>query len=499
MAVCSLPFNTVLMDSIAYVLLFVSILLFIIIIAGRTSYRFGVPTLIFFVIVGMLAGSEGIGGINFNNPKTAQFIGIIAFNFILYSGGLGTDYKAIKPILWQGIILSTLGVLITAFSLGAFIHYITDFSIYESLLLGSIVSSTDAASVFSILRSKSIALKYNLRPMLEMESGSNDPMANVLTVIFTGLVINENESLLSAVPFFFKQIIIGAIMGYLLGMLSKITINKIKLELEGLSPVLVITLMLFTFSITDLFGGNGFLAVYLSGVYLGNQHIIHKNTIIKAFNGYSWLMQIILFLTLGLLVIPSHMLPIVGIGLLISIFLILIARPISVFISLLFFPIKRQSKLFISWVGLRGAVPIVFATYPLVAGIEKANMIFNIVFFVSLTSVLIQGTTLSTIARWLKLTLPGNLKSRRPADIILSDNFESELFEITIAKDISSIGMRIVDLKFPRNTLITLIEREGKYITPNGSTKLAPMDKLIILMENNDSIPEIFDRLGMKQ
>lgn len=486
-------------SSVAYPILIVSVLLFITIIAGRTSYRFGVPTLVFFVIVGMILGSEGMGGINFNDPKLAQSVGLIAFTFILYSGGLETDFKSVRPVLWQGISLSTLGVLITASCLGMFIHYITDFTLYESLLLGSIVSSTDAASVFSILRSKRIALKYNLRPMLELESGSNDPMANVLTIIFTGLVINEQENLLSAVPFFFQQITIGAISGYLLGRLSKITINKIKLELEGLSPYLVITFMLFTFSFTDLIGGNGFLAVYLSGVYLGNQNIIHKNTIIKAFNGYSWLMQIFLFLTLGLLVFPSQIVPIIGTGLIISLFLILIARPLSVFISLQFFKVKTASKWFISWVGLRGAVPIVFATYPLVAGIEKANMIFHLVFFISLTSVLIQGTTLSWIAKWLSLTLPENLKPKRPADIILSDSFESELFEISLTEGITSIGKQVVDLHFPKDTLITLIERDKKYITPNGSTKLEAKDKLIILIENRDVIPELFERLGMKQ
>jgi cell volume regulation protein A len=196
--------------TIENVLLIGSVLLFISILAGKTSYKFGVPTLILFLLIGMLAGSEGIGGIYFNDPKLAQFIGIIAFCFILFSGGLETDYKTIRPVLWQGITLSTLGVLITAFSLGAFVWYVTDFTIYESLLLGSIVSSTDAAAVFSILRSKSLALKHNLRPALELESGSNDPMANVLTVFFTGLVANQDQSILTAIPFFFQQLVIGA-------------------------------------------------------------------------------------------------------------------------------------------------------------------------------------------------------------------------------------------------------------------------------------------------
>ena len=378
-----------------------SLLLLISIIAGKTSYKFGVPILLFFLGIGMLAGSEGIGGIQFNDPKTAQFIGLVSLNFILFSGGLDTNWNSIKPVLKEGIALSTLGVLLTALSLGTFVYFITDFTIYESLLLGSIVSSTDAAAVFSILRSRSLALKTNLRPTLELESGSNDPMAYVLTLAFLTLVVNQDQSAWSILPIFLQQMILGGAAGFLFGKISKYIINKIKLDFEGLYPVLVISLMFITFSATDTIGGNGFLAIYICAVYLGNQDIIHKKTILKVFDGLAWLMQIVLFLTLGLLVFPSEIIPIVGIGLLTALFLILIARPVGVFISLIFFKMKMRRRLYISWVGLRGAVPIVFATYPLLAGVEKANMIFNIVFFISVTSVLVQGTTLSLFAKWL--------------------------------------------------------------------------------------------------
>ena len=298
------------------ILLIGSLLLFFSIIAGKTSYRFGVPTLILFLAVGMLAGSEGILGIHFNDPALAQFIGIVSLNFILFSGGLETSWSTIKPVLWQGITLSTAGVLLTAVSLGVFVWTITDFTLMEGLLLGAIVSSTDAAAVFSILRSKKLGLKYNLRPTLELESGSNDPMAYVLTIAFLGLVTHPEKSAWSIIPLFIQQMAVGGLTGFLMGKASKLIINRIKLDFEGLYPVLVITLMFFTFASADFLGGNGFLAVYLCAVYLGNHSLIHKKTILKMYDGLSWLMQIILFLTLGLLVFPSHIIPVMGIGLL---------------------------------------------------------------------------------------------------------------------------------------------------------------------------------------
>jgi cell volume regulation protein A len=480
------------------ILLVGSILLFLSLLAGKTSYRFGIPVLILFIAVGMLAGSEGIGDIYFDNPKIGQFIGIIALNFILFSGGLDTSWQSVKPILWQGITLSTVGVLITAGSLGVFVWAVTDFTIYEGLLLGSIVSSTDSAAVFSILRSKKLALKGNLRPVLELESGSNDPMAYVLTIAFTGLVINQNAGIASILPFFFIQLILGALLGLVFGKLGKIVINGIKLEYEGLYIVLLIAIMAFSFSFTDFVGGNGFLAVYLCAIYLGNQDLIHKKKILKSFDSFAWLMQIVLFLTLGLLVFPSKVVPVIGIGLIISAFLILVARPLSIFLSLHFFNVQRRSKWLISWVGLRGAVPIVFATYPLIAGVEKANMIFNIVFFVSITSVLIQGTTLPLIAKWLHLVLPEKAKQRTQTDLELADSIKSLLTEIIIPENCSVSGKPLVELGLPKTILISIIQRKGKYITPNGSTVLEPNDKLYVISENKESIKKVFDCLNIR-
>jgi cell volume regulation protein A len=476
-----------------------SILLFISIIVGKTSYKFGVPTLLLFLAIGMLAGSDGIGGIHFNDPKIAQFIGIVSLNFILFSGGLDTNWEAVKPIIKEGLVLSTLGVLLTAVSLGTFVWLITDFTVYESMLLGSIVSSTDAAAVFSILRSKSLALKTNLRPTLELESGSNDPMAYVLTLAFLTLVVHQDQSIYSIIPLFLQQMILGGAAGFGFGKLSKYIINNIKLDFEGLYPVLAIALMFITFSATDFVGGNGFLAIYICAVYLGNQDLIHKKTILKMFDGLAWLMQIVLFLTLGLLVFPSQIVPYIGIGLLISLFLIIVARPISVFLSLVFFKMRMKRRFYISWVGLRGAVPIVFATYPLLAGIEKANMIFNIVFFISVTSILIQGTTLSVVAKWLGVAIPEKAKKLSPTDLLFSEDPKTIMREIPVGSESFATDKKIVELGFPKNAIIAMIKRGNKYITPSGSTKIEVNDTLIVLADRLEIIDEVYKTLKIEK
>ena len=477
------------------ILLIGSLLLGLSVLAGKTSFRLGVPTLILFVFLGMLAGSEGVGNINFDDPGVARFIGIVALNFILFSGGLETRWEVIKPVFRHGLVLSTLGVFLTAISVGVFVWAVTDFTFYEGLLLGSIVSSTDAAAVFSILRSKSLGLKKNIRATLELESGSNDPMAYFLTIAVMGLMMSKEHSALSVIPLFLKQVIIGGSVGLLTGRLGKEIINRIGLDYPGLYPVLVIALMFFTFSMTEFLGGNGFLAIYFSAVYLGNQYLMHKKTIMQVFDGLAWLMQIVLFLTLGLLVFPSHVIPVFGLGLLVSAFLMFVARPFSVFVCLIPFRLRLRTITFISWVGLRGAVPIVFATYPLLAGIEKSDMIFNLVFFISLTSVLLQGTTLGVVSKWLHVSVPEKAKQRTPPDIELSDTMKSELTEIEIDEKSASVGKRILELGFPRAALIALIKRKGVFITPNGSTVIEPFDKLLIIAESAESLKLVHECL----
>jgi potassium/hydrogen antiporter len=477
--------------TIENIVLIGSLLLLLSIFAGKTTYKFGVPTLLLFLGIGMLAGSDGIGGIHFDDPRIVQLIGVVSLNFILFSGGLDTSWTVVKPILREGISLSTAGVILTALILGTFVWLITDFTVYESLLLGSIVSSTDAAAVFSILRTKNLALKTNLRPTLELESGSNDPMAYVLTISFLTLVVHQDQSLLSIIPLFLQQMLVGGAAGYLFGRLSKLIINKIRLDFEGLYPVLAIALMFVTFSATDFAGGNGFLAIYICAVYLGNQDLIHKKTILRMYDGLAWLMQIVLFLTLGLQVYPTHIAPVIGVGLLIAIFLIVVARPASVFISLLPFKMKMRRRWYISWVGLRGAVPIVFATYPLLAGIEKADMIFNIVFFICVTSVLIQGTTLGMVAKWLHVALPEKVKPIAPTDAFLADLPKSQMMEIEIDAGSPAAGKKIVDLHFPANAIIAMIVRQGMYLTPGGSTLIEPDDVLIVLSNGPEGIEKV--------
>lgn len=479
------------------ILLIGSLLLMISVWMGRTSFRFGMPALLFFVIIGMLAGSEGIGGINFDNARIAQFIGIMALNFILFSGGLETQWKSVRPVLSQGLMLSTLGVLLTATLVGIFVHAVTDFSFPEALLLGSIVSSTDAAAVFSILRSKSLALKNRLRPTLELESGSNDCMAYFLTITLTGIVAGKDLNAGSLFVHFLLSFSVGGIIGLAWGIAGKYILNRAGLGFDGLYPVMMIAIMFLSFSTSEQLHGNGFLSVYVAAIYLGNQEYIHKRSIFNVFDGLAWLMQIILFLTLGLLVFPSQVIPVIGTGLLISAFLILVGRPLSVYLSLLPFRMNNRRKLFISWVGLRGAVPIVFATYPMLAGIEKAGLIFNIVFFVSLTSVLIQGTGLPVIAKILGLILPSNIRTSHYAAIFSEYEAKSEIRTVRIEEANPSAGKRIVDLKLPGKVLITMLKRDGQYLLPNGATQLNINDQLTLLAEDKTSLDTALQSLGI--
>lgn len=477
------------------ILLVGSLLLLTSIVAGNTSSRFGVPTLILFLVVGILAGSEGIGGIYFDNINVAQFIGVIALNFILFSGGLDTSWQTIKPIAWRGISLSTIGVFITALTVGIFVHFVLDFSLLEGLLLGAIVSATDAAAVFSILRNRGVKLKGKVGAVLEFESGSNDPMAYFLTITLTGIISSGQFDTGNFIFLLLKEFLIGGAMGYCMGRISHWVINNIKLGSDGLYPVLVLGLAMFTYSATHVIGGNGFLAIYLSALVLGSRDFIHKRSLLKFYDGQAWLMQIILFLTLGLLVFPSKVIPLMPIGLLIAAFLMFVARPAGVFIGLAFAKTSIRSKLFISWVGLRGAVPIVFATYPMIAGLDKAGIIFNLVFFISISSVLLQGTTLPLMAKWLRVTESPAVPGKESDGLIPPNN---EIKIVTLNSESAVVGKRIVDLHFPSSTYITLIKRDGQYIQPTGADKLMAGDRLLVLSGNEEELQEALDMLSEK-
>lgn len=456
--------------------------------AGKTSARFGVPTLLLFLLTGILAGSEGIGGIHFDDPAIAQLIGIAALNFILFSGGLDTRFHKIKPVLWQGISLSTIGVFVTALAVGLFVHYFLAFTIAEGLLLGAIVSATDAAAVFSILRNRGVRLKEKTGTLLELESGSNDPMTYFLTITLTGVVASGEFDTVAFIFSFFREFLIGGAMGFAMGMLARWIINNIKLSTDGLYPVLLLGVAMFTYSATHLCGGNGFLAVYICAIVLGSSDFIHKKSLLKFYDGQAWLMQVILFITLGLLVFPSKVVPVMGSGMLIALFLMLVARPAGVLTALALAKTGIRNKLFISWVGLRGSVPIVFATYPLLAGIDKAGMIFNLVFFISVMSVLLQGTSLPAVARWLKVTEPEE-KEITDREIVPVET--NELRELVLPDNAASVGKKIVSLRLPESVHLIAIYRKGVYVQPTGADILQAGDKLLLAINKNENFEQI--------
>lgn len=476
------------MIPIETLLISISVLLIISIIASKASSRFGIPSLLLFLFVGMLAGSEGLGGIYFDNPRLAQYLGVVALVFILFSGGLDTEWKTVRPLWKEGLVLSTLGVLLTAVLLGWFAVSILKFSLFEGLLLGSIVSSTDAAAVFSVLRTKKVSLKGDLRPLLELESGSNDPMAVFLTVGFISLITGASSSLSTMLPMFFLQMGVGALMGYALGKVLVIFVNRIKLENEGLYPVLTVSSVLFLYAFTTVLKGNGFLAVYIAGVLVGNSSFVQKRNLIHFHSGLAWLMQIAMFLALGLLVYPSRLVPVAMAGLLTAVFLLFFARPISVFLTLAPSRFSIREKTLISWVGLRGSVPIILATFPLIAGVAQAEVIFNIVFFVVLASALLQGTSIPFVAKILGVDAPFRDRKRYPLEFEQTDDLNTRLIDYTVPYDSWLTGKAIMDLRLPQDSLVTLIARNEDFIVPSGKTVIDPGDVLLILVNNNNLV-----------
>ena len=473
------------------ILLIGSILIFSSILISKTGYRFGIPTLLLFLIVGMLFGSDGLG-LQFDSASDAQFIGMLALSIILFSGGMDTKLQDIRPVMTQGILLSTVGVLLTTLLTGVFIFFTSqwnetniELTLLTSLLLASTMSSTDSASVFNLLRSQRMELKQNLRPMLELESGSNDPMAYMLTIALIQIIASGSEFNLSLIA---KDLIVqfffGGVIGYALGRFSVWLINRIGLSNSSLYPILLLSIVFITFTITDRLKGNGYLAVYIAGAVVGNSKLVFRKEITTFMGGLTWLFQIIMFLTLGLLVNPHEMLDVAGVALLIGIFMILVARPISVFLCLLpFRNLTNRARLFISWVGLRGAVPIIFATYPVLAKIEGSQQLFNIVFFITLLSLLLQGMTISRIARWLHLDLPQE-KEGNDFGVELPDEIDTRLRDLTLTTDMLASGNKLANMSIPKGHLVMLVKRGSEFIIPNGQMELHEGDKLLIISEN---------------
>lgn len=465
------------------ILVSVASLLLLSVFASKVSDRFGIPALLLFLALGMLAGSDGPGGIYFDDAALSQFIGIVALNLILFAGGLETDWTDIRPVLKEGVILSSFGVLLTALIVGLIAQVMLGFTLLQGLLLGAIVSSTDAAAVFSILRSKSLGLKGKLRPLLELESGSNDPMAVFLTIGLIQLLTQPAFQFNDLIVSFVLQIVVGIAMGFVFGRVIVVLANRLHLGFEGLYPVLTLSVMFLTYSLTSAAYGNGFLAVYLAGIVAGHQDFVHRRSLIRFHNGMAWLMQIAMFLTLGLLVFPSRLVPIIGTGLLVAAALIFLARPVSVFLSLAFSKFDLREKAFISWVGLRGAVPIILATFPLLSGLPEADSIFNIVFFIVLTSTLLQGTSLPYVAKWLKVDAPIENKPIYPIEFTPVSGFKNELKELPIPPSSPVAGKTIVELGLPPEFLIVLIARKNEFIIPSGGIELQEGDTLIVLAD----------------
>ncbi|MDD2594653.1 MAG: potassium/proton antiporter [Bacteroidales bacterium] len=477
------------------ILLVGSILLFVSIIVSKVSGRFGVPMLLLFLVVGMLFGSDGLG-IQFSNVKQAQFIGMVALSIILFSGGMDTQFSEIKPVLKQGIALSTLGVILMTFITGIFIYLITKSgkfaftgSLALCLLLSATMSSTDSASVFNILRTQKIGLRKHLRPLLELESGSNDPMAYMLTILLIQVCQTSDYNIWSILLNFVIQFAVGTLLGYLFGRLAVWVINKINLSNVSLYPIILLSVVFFTFSMTELARGNGYLAVYLAGIIVGNKPLVKKRECAKFIDGLAWLCQIVMFLTLGLLVNPLELWDIALLASLIGLFMIFVARPLSVFISLI--PFKKPAfipRVFASWVGLRGAVPIIFATYPVVANVPGAHVIFNIVFFITILSLLLQGTTITWVAKLLGMTrvLP---KDGNDFGIELPEEIDSRLWDLTITQDMLVNGNQLKDMNVPSGVLVIMIKRGGDYLVPNGTLEIKP-DDLLLLIAQSDSVQD---------
>lgn len=476
------------------ILFFISVLIVISIFITKVSENFGLPALLLFLGIGMLAGSDGIGNIYFEDVNITQSVGIVALILILFSGGLSTNIVSVYPVRKEAISLATAGVILTAVLVGLFCRYVLGFDLIYGFLIGAIVSSTDAAAVFSILRSNNINLKNNLKPLLELESGCNDPMAIFLTMTITGIIVSSDLNLLNISLTLFKQFAFGGFIGYFAAKSVVKIFNKINLSYEGLYPVLALSSAVLIYSFTTLAGGSGYLAVYIAGIIIGNSNIIQKRSLIRFFDGLAWLGQIGMFLTLGLLVYPSELLLITGTGILLSLFLIFAARPVSVMISLAFSKYKLNEKLAVSWVGLRGAVPIILATIPLSSGIDNSHKIFNLVFFIVITSALIQGWTIKFITGLLKVSAKTGPTQSPTVQIETPENDNTEIFEVIVPYNSKMNGRSIIDLDLPKDCLIIFVCRNEKFFVPNGNTILESGDVLQILMNKND-LPLISKKL----
>lgn len=484
------------------IMLVLALLLATSVLAGKAGGRFGVPALVLFLGVGMLAGVDGIG-LQFDSAETVQLIGMISLSVILFSGGLDTDIKQIRPVWREGVSLATFGVLAMTGICGWFIHGLFQwfapeygFGWMESMLLAAIMSSTDSASVFSILNSSKVGLRQNLKPTLELESGSNDPMAYLLVVLLIDFIGAGKEMSWAEAGhgcwLLAVQLVMGGVCGWLLGLGCVKVVNRLRVDNDFLYPVMMIACVFFVFSVTELAGGNSYLAVYVAGLVVGNKRLAMKGTITTFFGGFTWLVQILMFLSLGLLVNPHELVSenVIVPGVLLGVFMILVARPVAVFLCLLpFRKFSLKGRLYIAWVGLRGAVPIIFATYALTApGVTHARLMFNMVFFITLLSLLVQGTTVKPMAGWLGLRKGWQ---ERDFKFDLPDEISAAMTEMSVSGEMLANGDYLRDVSMPPSTLVVMIKRRGKYLVPTGKTKLHLGDRLLVISEERSSLEQM--------
>ena len=469
-----------------WALLIGSALLLLSVLASKASGRLGVPSLLVFILVGMAAGSEGPGRIAFSNYPLAKDVGVVALAFILFAGGLDTRWKDVRRALPAATLLATVGVVLTALLVAGFAHVALGFEPLEGFLLGSIVSSTDAAAVFAVLRGRNVPIPERLRGIRELESGLNDPMAVFLTTGVIALFVEPGATLGGLVPAFVVEMSVGLAVGFGLGRLAIWLANRIRLAYDGLYPVFTVACVAMTYSLAAVLHGSGFLAVYVAGLVMGGGTFVHKRSLMRFHDGVAWLMQIAMFLALGLLVDPSSLLPVAGLGFLTALFLVVVARPLATLASLLFVRMPIREKAMTGWVGLRGAVPIVLAIFPLLAGVPRAATMFNVVFFIVLTSVLLQGSTIPAVARLLRLETPPNVDPLL-ADSDLPLRRESELVTVAVPARSSAAGEQIVDLGFPQDVTVLLIHRDGGFFVPTGATILKEDDRLMALTSKSSS------------
>lgn len=468
---------------IDHIILLAAVLILLGIMSSKLSARLGLPVLVLFLLVGMLAGEDGPGGIVFNNAGAAHALGTLALAMILFDGGLQTPLRAIKKVWRPAATLATLGVLITAAVTGLAAAYILEIPLLQGMLLGAIVGSTDAAAVFSLLRNAGIHLTKKLKATLEIESASNDPMAIFLTVGLLEILMHDMQPGTGLLMMFVSQMGLGAVVGLAIGWLSVKMINKIQLVASGLYPVMVAACGLLSFGVAANIGGSGFLAIFITGVVIGNSRFVFQRSTFLFHDGLAWLSQIAMFVVLGLLINPSSLLDVWFEGLLIALVLTFVARPLAVVPFLALFGFNLREITLVSWVGLRGSVPIILAIFPLLFELPGAALIFNVVFFVVLISATIQGSTLPWAARKLKLTIAPPASPAATLEITALGEVDADIVEYTLGATSRAVGRRLSQMALPDTTVVAMITRASTVITPRGSTLLCADDHLFIVLK----------------